>query len=129
MEKEKLIEELNEKAKETARLDKKSKQFVYIAIPLFIIFMACWFIISFYPAISYNGMFMGLAGSILLLLLVACGIYLPIGKISEKKVEKYFKEKLSQRIDDSTEELARVRERKSELEKELTILKEIQNEK
>lgn len=125
MEKESIIKELKQKAEETARLDKKLKQFLFVAIPLFVVFMACWIIVSFRPAISYNGMFMGGAGSIFLCLLIACGLYLPLGKISEEKVEKYFKDKLSQRIKDGEEELVRVSERQDELNEELKILKEL----
>lgn len=123
--KENVVKELRQKAEETARLDKKSKQFLFAAIPLFIGLMACYLIISFRPAISYNGMFMGAALLIFLCSIILCGIFLPFGKISEEKVERYFKDKLSQRIKDDEDELVRVSERKDELIEELKILKEL----
>ena len=128
MEKEKIIKTLNDKAREAARSEKKLRQMLFFCIAFFI-FMIVWF---FTPADSLSESARGLMALVATLFLVFAVLtitFLPIGKISKEKVEKYFKEKLSQRIDDSTEELARVRERKSELEKELTILKEIQNEK
>ena len=128
----KMMKELKQKAEKTARLDKKSKQFLFVAILLWVFFVACWMIVSFRPSVSYNGVFMGVAGLIFLCLLITCGIILPFGKISEEKVEKYFKDELSQRIKDDqeelvrvSEELVRVSERQIQLNEELKILKEL----
>lgn len=125
MEKEDVVKELKQKAKETTRLERKSKQFLFIAIPLFFIFISCWMLIAFHQVDSYNGMLLGSAGIVFLCLLILSGVILPIGKISGEKVEKYFKDKLSQKIKDDEEELVRVSERKDELKEELKILKEL----
>jgi len=122
MTKEKLIEELTTKANETARMEKKSRQFLLIFAPLvivfFIIYTFAWFDVVSMQALG--GLFI-----LLIFALFACGNLLPFGKISEEKVKKYFKDKLSQRIKDNEEELVRVSSRKEELNEDLKILKEL----
>lgn len=123
--KESLLEELEKKAREIAMLEKKFKQFLFVAIPLFCVFLLCCVIVSLYPSISYNGMFLGISGAILCCLLFLSGMILPFGKISEDKVKKYFKAALEQKIKAAEEELVLVTNRKPKLEEELKLLKEI----
>ncbi len=126
--KEDLGADLQKHAKEMVRSQKRSKQTLFFVTPLFLLAILLILFPSS-PLNMDNGALLASYGVFFLFFVIFINFILPIGKISEEKVEKYFKEKLSQKIKDNTEELAQVSERKSELEEELKILKEIENEK
>jgi hypothetical protein len=58
-------------------------------------------------------------------IMFACGIFLPFGKISEEKSNKYFQEKLSSKLKDVQGDLDNINTEKPKLEEELKLLKEI----
>lgn len=122
MTKEKLIEELTTKATGTARMEKKSRQFLQIVFPALVLFLICYALACF-DVLSMKI----LAGALIgfMVVMFACGIFLPFGKISEEKINKYFQEKLSSRLKDVQSDLDNINNRKPKLEEELKLLKEI----
>ena len=125
MEKKEVIEKLKADAARTARLDKKVRQFVFIFIPLFIIILVSYTLIYWGIIPSYNGNSLGGIVIAVMLILLASSRFLPLGKISEEKVNKYFQEKLSSKLKANQGEIDEINTRKFELEEELKILNEI----
>lgn len=122
MTKEKLIEELMAKASETARVEKKSRQFLSIIIPTTIAFLIL-FAFGCYNIVSAK--IVGGAFIVFIIILFASGNFLPFGKISEEKINKYFQEKLSVRLKETQRYLDNINIQKLKLEKELKLLKEV----
>ena len=120
--KEKLIEELMTKATGTARMEKKSRQFVQIVFPALVLFLICYSLACF-DVISMKILTGALIG--FMVVMFTCGIFLPFGKISEEKINKYFQEKLSSKLKDIQGDLDYINNRKPKLEEELKLLKEI----
>ena len=125
MEKKEVIEKLKADATRTARLDKKARQFVFIFIPLFIIILASYTLIYWGIIPSYNGRFLGGVLIAVMLILFASSKFLPFGKISEEKINKYFQEKLSSKLKANQDEMEEINTRKFKLEEEQRILNEL----
>lgn len=128
MEKETVIKELKQEAETEIQSNKKSQQLLIVVILLLIFFVVYWLVISARPTIIPNTTFMEAMESIgatCLFIIIIFGVFLPFGKISQDKLNMYFKYKLQQRIKSKENELEQADGKKDKIVEELEILKEI----
>lgn len=126
MKRDQVLKELNESAIESARLEKKFRQvlFHFLVSATIIIIGQTLIYSKIIP--SYNGASLTVLYIVCILTVIAGGIVLPFGKLSQEKIDQQFQKILKKALEDDQNELENINKREIELREEIGILRKIQ---